>query len=445
MPHTQPTRPPALTPWSMIVGLGFVSLLIDMVADGAASVTGALLEQLGATALLVGLVTGGAQALALLLRLVTGPWADRTGAYWGFTIAGYALTAISVPLLAFTPMLGAAGLAVASALILVERTGKAIRSPAKTVLLADAALAVGVGKGFGVHKALDQIGAFGGPLIVAGVAALTGSLAPAFLVLIVPAAAAMVLLFWLRAKVPDPSMYQPAEPEPAKPAPAKSAVAQSRSDADPRPTDPQPTTAEAAASVAAAARATFRTFLLFSLFAGLTTFGLLSFGIVSFHLAASDLVPLAGVPLVYALGMAAAALSAFATGWAYDRWGARVLYAVPVMTLFVPGLVLGPTLATVVGGVVVWGAATGVQDSTVKALVADLVPGRKRGAAYGWFAVFQGVGALAGAVVAGALYGNVPLLIGLVVVLQIVAIVLLAIVLRRRGAARVGTAQPRDR
>lgn len=60
-----------LSPWRMIVGLGTVSLTIDMVADGAMSVNGAFLAQLGASALLVGLVTGGADAVALLLRLVT--------------------------------------------------------------------------------------------------------------------------------------------------------------------------------------------------------------------------------------------------------------------------------------------------------------------------------------------------------------------------------------
>ncbi|MEU1973680.1 MFS transporter [Microbacterium sp. NPDC019599] len=415
MPLPPPPRRPGLTPWRMVVGLGFVSLFIDMVADGAASVSGALLEQLGATALLVGLVSGGAQALALVLRLVTGPWADRTGAYWAFTIVGYALTAVCVPLLAITPMLGAAGLAVASALILVERTGKAVRSPAKTVLLADAAHAVGLGKGFGVHKTLDQIGAFAGPLIVAGVAALTGSLAPAFLVLIIPAAIAMVLLFWLRAKVPDPSLYRPVDDEPKPQSKATASVIPSEAET----------------------RERFRTFLLFSLFAGLTTFGLLSYGIISFHLAAAELVPVGIVPVIYAVGMAAAAVAAFVTGWAYDRWGPRTLYAVPVMTVFVPGLVLGPTLAFVIVGVVVWGAATGVQDSTVKALVADLVPGRRRGSAYGWFAVFQGVGALLGAVVAGALYANVPLLMGLVAALQVAAIVVLAIVLRRRRSARI--------
>ncbi len=76
-----------------------------------------------------------------------------------------------VPLLAVAPELGSAGLAVATLLILAERTGKALRSPSKSVLLASAAQSVGRGKGFGVHKALDQVGRSRGPLVVAGVAA----------------------------------------------------------------------------------------------------------------------------------------------------------------------------------------------------------------------------------------------------------------------------------
>ncbi|WP_448811476.1 MFS transporter [Agromyces bauzanensis] len=414
-----------LRPWSMVIGLGFVSLTIDMVSDGAISVSGALLEELGASAALVGAVTGAATAIALVLRLVTGPWADRTGAYWAFTIAGYAMSAVSVPLLALTPLLGAASLAVASALLLIERTGKAVRGPAKTVLLADAAGAVGRGKGFGVHKLLDQIGAFAGPLVVAAVAGITGALWPAFLVLIIPAVVAMVLLFWLRARVPDPSVYRAASETPTE---------------EPASREQEPAAAASASRSSLAARLAGlsaipshvrTTFLLFATFAALTTFGLLSFGIMSYHLAAADLVPIAAVPLVYAAGMAAAAVGALVTGWAYDRIGTSVLLAVPLLTVFVPGLTLGGTVGIVVIGVLIWGLATGLQDSTVKALVADLVPAEQRGSAYGWFAVFQGLGALAGATVGGVLYADVPVLITIVVVLQVVAGVLLVVVLRR--------------
>lgn len=407
----------------MVLGLGFVSLAIDMVSDGAISVSGALLEELGATAALVGAVTGSATAIALVLRLATGQWADRTGAYWTFTIVGYAMTAISVPLLALTPMLGGASLAAASTLLVAERTGKAVRAPSKTVLLADAAGAVGRGRGFGVHKLLDQVGAFAGPLVVAAIAALTGELWPAFLALAVPAAVAMLLLGWLRARVPDPSVYRvrPAAARTATPLPAA---------------QPAPSLAARLAGLAAIPAHVRTTFLLFATFAALTTFGLLSFGIMSYHLVAADLAALAGVPLVYAAGMAAAAIGALATGWAYDRVGSAVLFSVPVLTAFVPGLTLGGTIGLVLVGVAFWGLATGVQDSTVKALVADLVPAGQLGSAYGWFAVFQGVGALAGATIAGLLYAQLPVLVGLVAVLQVVASALLVVVLRRHRAER---------
>jgi MFS family permease len=107
-----------------------------MVYEGARSVTGPLLASLGASAVLVGLVSGAGEATALLMRVVFGSWADRSGRYWPLTFAGYALTAVCVPALAITPFLAGAGLAVACVLILGERLGKAVRSPAKTALLA---------------------------------------------------------------------------------------------------------------------------------------------------------------------------------------------------------------------------------------------------------------------------------------------------------------------
>src|SRR5512133_3113572 len=186
------------SPWRAVVGFGVVSLAADMVYEGARSITGPLLASLGATAVLGGLITGAGEAMALVLRVVFGPLADRSGRYWTLTFAGYALTAVCVPALAITPFLAGAGLAVACVLILGERLGKAVRSPAKTALLAHVAAAIGLGRGFGVHQALDQIGAVAGPLLVAAVAAVAGTLWPAMAVLIVPGAAALLVLAWLR-------------------------------------------------------------------------------------------------------------------------------------------------------------------------------------------------------------------------------------------------------
>ncbi len=69
-----------------------------------------------------------------------------------------------------------------------------------------------------------------------------------------------------------------------------------------------------------------------------------------------------------------------------------------------PALVFTDHVGLAVAGVLLWGAATGIQDSTVKALVADLVPGSRLATAYGAFAAFQAVAALAGGGLAGWLY-----------------------------------------
>ncbi|HET8878230.1 MAG TPA: MFS transporter [Arthrobacter sp.] len=395
-----PDEPEADTPaqrrggraWSTVVGFGLVSLATDLVSDGARPLAGPLLAQLGASTLLVGLITGGAEAAAQGLRLIFGPWADRTRKYWTFTIAGYAMTALCVPLLALAPGLGAAGLAVASTLIIGDRVGKAVRSPAKTVLLATAAARVGRGRGFAAHKSLDLAGALLGPVIVAAVLAATGAMPAAFAVLALPAAAALALLMWLRRRVPG--SVTPSAPAARPPSLFSGA------------------------------------FLRFAVCAFFWSAGLVAFGVISYHLTTDTAVPVAAVPLLYAGAMGAAALGALASGYAYDRAGGAVLLALPVLIAAVPALAFSTALIPVLAGVAIWGAATGIQDSTVKALIADLVPEPRQGSAYGVFAAFEGAGALAGGVLYGALYSDRPVLIASVAGLQAAALVLLTFTVR---------------
>ena len=192
------------SPWRAVVGFGVVSLAADTLYEGSLGHRPVAGFARRASAVLVGLISGAGEAMALLLRIVSGSWADRSGRYWSLTFAGYALTAICVPALAITPFLAGAGLAVACVLILGERVGKAVRSPAKTALLAHAAAAVGLGRGFGVHQALDQVGAVAGPLLVAAVAAATGAIWPAMAVLVIPGAIALLVLLRVRRSMGDP-------------------------------------------------------------------------------------------------------------------------------------------------------------------------------------------------------------------------------------------------
>jgi len=393
--------------WGPVVGFGLVSLAADMVSDGARPLGGPLLAQLGASALFVGLVTGAAEAASQGLRLVFGPWADRTGKYWTFTMAGYVLTAVCIPLLALTPSAGTAGMALAAVLIIGDRVGKAVRSPAKTVLLAAVAGPVGRGRGFAVHKSLDLAGALLGPLLVSAVLVATGSLPAAFAVLVIPAAAAVAILVWLRRRVRDPGAD--------KPAPDASGV-------------PEPSRGKPAGRPPSAFSGVF---LLFAVAAFFWSAGLVAFGVISYHLTADVAVPVSVVPLLYAGAMGTAAVGALASGVIYDHTGAAVLLALPVLIMAVPVLALAPSAGLVFAGVLVWGAATGIQDSTVKALVADLVPQPRQGTAYGVFAAFEGAGALAGGALYGSLYGARPALIAAVAALQVTALVLLLLTLHR--------------
>jgi MFS family permease len=409
------TRPVVTAPsaWRVVWWFGFVSLAADMVYEGARSVYGPLLAALGASAVVVGLVTGAGEAVALVARLAFGPLADRTGRYWSLTIVGYGLTAVCVPLLALAPRLGAAGLVFAATMILLERLGKAIRSPSKSALLAQVAVAVGRGRGFGVHKALDQVGAFAGPLVVAGVVAVA-SIWAGMAVLAVPGLIAMVLLVTLRRRVPDPGAY-----DAAGPAAASASV---------------PRRGWWAEAVGAGLSGDF---FRYALAASLTTGALVTFGIIGYHLSVEGLLPVAAVPVVYAAAMAVEAVAALVVGAVYDRTGARVLLVVPVLVALVPALALGSALAAVLAGVVAWGIAQGVQDSTVKAVVADLVEAPRRATAYGVFAGVQGLFAIVGGVTAGWLYErSLPTLVLVVALTQLAALALLADTFRRSARLR---------
>jgi len=181
-----------------------VSLFADMVYEGARSIIGPYLATLGASATVVGAVAGAGEFIGYGLRVVSGYLVQRSRHYWTWTISGYALTVLSVPLIGATNVM-------APALLLygTERLGKAVRSPAKDTLLSHASTQTGRGTAFGVHQAMDQLGAMAGPLLLAAVLAQRADdYRLAFGVLIVPGIVVLALLFWLRHRVPDPAAYE---------------------------------------------------------------------------------------------------------------------------------------------------------------------------------------------------------------------------------------------
>jgi MFS-type transporter involved in bile tolerance (Atg22 family) len=138
----------------------------------------------------------------------------------------------------------------------------------------------------------------------------------------------------------------------------------------------------------------------------------------------------------YAAVMGAEAVAALATGWMYERIHGWVLLALPVLVAAVPALVFTDVPLVALVGVLLWGMATGIQDSTVKALVADLVPAGTRATAYGVFAAVQGATAITGGVLAGTLYEHsLPVLIVAVGAVQLLGLGLLIAALRPASAS----------
>lgn len=353
-----------------VVAFGLVSLFADVVYEGARSILGPYLGTLGASAALVGLVAGLGEFTAFALRLVSGPLVDRTGAAWTFTIAGYLLTIVAVPLLG---VVGRVDLALA--LVLAERLGKAVRSPARDTLLAGAGEVIGRGRAFGLHEALDQIGAVAGPVVLAVVLAVSGDdYRLAFGILAVPGVAVGVLLVTARRLL--------------GPTPGRAVHPRGSGPADRRPVE----------------RRRIRAGVTFLAVTSLVT---LPFPLVAFHATNRGLVTPAVVPVVFAAAMGLDALVAVVVGGLYDRRGPRVLVVVPVAGA-VSAVALAPHALGVWVGVLAWGAALGVQESTLRAVVGDLVATTRLGAAYGALHAVTGIGMLTGGAVLGVISGHSP-------------------------------------
>jgi predicted MFS family arabinose efflux permease len=144
------------------------------------------------------------------------------------------------------------------------------------------------------------------------------------------------------------------------------------------------------------------------------------------------LLSVSAVPVLYAAAMVVDAVAAVVTGYAYDRFGAGVLVALPVVAATVPALAFSGTVVVAIAGSLAWGTALGVQESTLRATVADLVAPARRATAYGIFGAVLGVAAAAGGVVAGGLYEvSVPLLVTVTAAVQVVALAVLVTTIRQ--------------
>lgn len=385
------TLSPAMT---FILMFGMVSLFSDMTHEGAASMRGAYLSFLGASAATIGFVSGLGELVGYAMRYVFGALTDRTGKYWPMVIAGYVLDILAVPALA---LVGEHGWVAASALLIIQRMGKAIKKPAKDTIMSFAASREGAGRSFAIQEVLDQIGAFLGPVLLFAVMSAKSGLpkaelySVAFAVLAVPGAITLVLLLVTKKKFPNPEEFEGGKTvyEPLK---------------------------------------LKRAFKIYMAGISLFAFGFMDYALILMHITKhmghyGGLVTTGTLPLIYAGAMLVDAAAAVIFGHLFDKKGVGALVAATVAASPFAILVFyAESLPLLLLGVALWGVGMGAQESVLKAAVATMVDKSARATGYGIFECAFGVFWFMGSWLLGSLYDvNLVLMIAVSVAAQLAA------------------------
>jgi MFS family permease len=349
--------------WRLIFLMGLVSLFADVTYEGARSlIPDYLTFVLGATVFMLGLVIGLGDFLGYALRLVTGPLADLWKKYWLLTFLGYGVNLFAVPLLAL-----AGNWQTASLLVIVERVGKALRTPARDTILSGVSKDIGRGKAFGVHEVLDQVGAIVGPFIAIFALLLTGnSYRFAFSLYAFPALIALLILALAYLFFRAHKKVFPKEKGEGK--------------------------------------GLGKAYWLYTAMVSLSMAGLFHVAFLLYRASEYSILPKWLVPSLFLVAMAVDAIAAIVVGLAYDRWGLKVLPSVFLLTAFVPLAAYNPTVFSLYLAASIFGIVLGMQETVIRAAVADLSPVNVRGRAYGFFNGFFGLSFLLGGGIIGFLY-----------------------------------------
>jgi MFS family permease len=322
-----------------------------------------LATSLGASASFVGAIEGAAESVAALLKLASGWWSDRIRKRKAFVVAGYTLASVVRPLMALTQT--------ATQVLLIrvgDRVGKGLRNSPRDALIADSVDPTMRGRAFGLRSAADNAGALLGPLIAFALLEWAGwSLRGVFWLTVIPGAIAIAAAVFGVREVARHGGASARKPE-----------------------------------LRRGMGGRFWSFLviIFVFTLGNSTDAFLL-------LRARDLgVPVALAPILWALLNAVKTMSNVPGGTLSDRIGRRPLliagwsvYAA-IYFLFAHASEAWHAWALFAAYGIYFGLTEGVE----LALVADIVPASRRGAAYGWYFLALGIGALPASMIFGALW-----------------------------------------
>lgn len=385
--------------FQLIITLGIISLLGDIIYEGARGVNGQYLQILGVNAVTVGFIVGLGELLGYIFRLASGFFADKTKSYWLFTIVGYGLL-ISIPLISLTGIWQ-----IVAVLIILERIGKGVRTPARDTIASHASKQIGSGYAFGIAEFIDQIGAIIGPLIFSFVLTrvvsgqnLIATYQQGFSFTWLPYILLLGMLWFAYTRFKHSEELE---------------ISLQQKDTDEKKLP--------------------KVFWLYALFVFITTTGFVNFALVGFHLKKYGILNDAYIPLLYAGAMGAVdAIVGLVMGKIYDKLnklsgnhksGLILLLAIPISAAFIPIFIFSKTLAFIIVGTVLFGFGMGLQEVIMKAAVADMTPLAKRSTAYGIFNLSLGLAFFVGGTLAGFLYDySIPILIIFLTAAELMAI-----------------------
>ena len=361
-----------------VIALAAVSFFTDLSSEMIYPLLPLFLSGvLGASASAIGAIEGAAESTAALLKLASGWWSDRVRRRKPLVVVGYALATAVRPLVAI-----AQAASHVLAVRLVDRIGKGIRTAPRDALIADSVDPAIRGRAFGFHRAADHAGAVVGPLVAFAALSWGGlTLRTVFWLAAIPGAVALLVLIiavreTARGGPPDEHGVR-RTPEPRH--------LDSAAPIEPPPRDVR-------------FRRYLGVLLLFTLGNSTDAFLLLR---------AADLgVPVALAPVLWASLHVVKSLASTPGGALSDRVGRR-----PVIVagwLLYAATYLGFAVATESWHAwalfALYGLYFGMVEGTEKALVADLVPAARRGAAFGWYNLVIGIGALPASIAFGLLW-----------------------------------------
>ena len=351
--------------------LGLVSLFMDISSELIHSLLPVfMVTSLGASALIVGVVEGVAEATALIVKVFSGTISDYLGKRKGLTVLGYGLGALSKPLFAL-----ALSVEWVFAARFMDRIGKGIRGAPRDALIADLTPQEIRGAAYGLRQSLDSVGAFAGPLLAVVLMLLwAGDFRTVFWFAVIPAAIAVLILVF---GVQEPSATAPVR----------------------RPSSPI-----AWRTLGELGRAYW-----WVVGAG-AVFTLARFS-EAFLILRAQQIGLADslAPLVLVAMNVVFAVSAYPIGRLADRTDHKLLLGLGLAVLIAADLILAQaeSLTGVAIGVMLWGLHMGMTQGLLATMVAAVAPAHLRGTAFGFFNLMSGIAMLAASVLAGLLWDQV--------------------------------------